>query len=79
MTVAGAPLASAAEQNSAYAQNKEGRFGKPGRPSLFITAVGFNRINTINRIRKVAVAGPATVQFGRSDNLLLVRRRQPET
>src|ERR1700722_364866 len=35
MTVAGAPLASAAEQNSAYARNKEGRFGKPGRPSLF--------------------------------------------
>jgi hypothetical protein len=35
MTVAGAPLASAPEQNSAYARNKEGRFGKPGRPSLF--------------------------------------------
>jgi len=36
MTIAGAPLASAAEQNSAYAQNKEGRFGKPGRLSLFV-------------------------------------------
>jgi hypothetical protein len=38
MTIAAAPLASAAEQNSAYAQNKEGRFGKPGRPSLFCGA-----------------------------------------
>jgi hypothetical protein len=36
MTIAGAPLASAAEQNSAYARNKEGRFGKPGRPSLCV-------------------------------------------
>jgi hypothetical protein len=36
MTIAGAPLASAPEQNSAYARNKEGRFGKPGRPSLFV-------------------------------------------
>jgi hypothetical protein len=35
MTIAGAPLASAPEQNSAYARHKEGRFGKPGRPSLF--------------------------------------------
>jgi hypothetical protein len=35
MTIAGAPLASGPEQNSAYARNKEGRFGKPGRPSLF--------------------------------------------
>jgi hypothetical protein len=35
MTIAGAPLASAPEQNSAYARQKEGRFGKPGRPSLF--------------------------------------------
>jgi len=38
MTIAGAPLASAAEQNSAYARNKEGRFGKPGRPSLLVAA-----------------------------------------
>ena len=35
MTIAAAPLASAAEQNSAYARHKEGRSGKPGRPSLF--------------------------------------------
>jgi len=35
MTIAAAPLASAVEQNSAYAHNKEGRSGKPGRPSLF--------------------------------------------
>jgi len=40
MTIAGAPLASAAEQNSAYARNKEGRFGKPGRLSLFTTTAG---------------------------------------
>jgi hypothetical protein len=41
MTIAGAPLASAPEQNSAYAQNKEGRFGKPGRPSLLRRAGRF--------------------------------------
>jgi len=43
MTIAGAPLASAPEQNSAYAQNKEGRFGKPGRPSLLNVAAIYNR------------------------------------
>jgi len=47
MTIAGAPLASAAEQNSAYARNKEGRFGKPGRPSLFADIADFNGINGI--------------------------------
>src|SRR5260370_19943168 len=39
MTIAVAPLASAAEQNSAYARNKEGRFGKPGRPSLCLPTI----------------------------------------
>jgi hypothetical protein len=34
MIVAVPPSASGAEQNSAYAQLKEGRSGKPRRPSL---------------------------------------------
>jgi hypothetical protein len=78
MTIAGAPLASAPEQNSAYARNKEGRFGKPGRPSLFfgkhygitkfskLTELGrkfFDKINKIYRIQKVAVAGPRDGAF----------------
>ena len=50
MTIAGAPLASAAEQNSAYARNKEGRFGKPGRPSLF--GGRFDGINGITKLTK---------------------------
>jgi hypothetical protein len=41
MTITVAPLASAAGQNSAYAHEKEGRCGKPWRPSLFVSFTEF--------------------------------------